>query len=324
MSTDTANRFDRIVAIFIQLQSARVVKAQDLADRFGVSLRTIYRDVRSLESAGVPIIGEAGVGYSIMEGYRLPPVMFTQEEARSFVAAEKLMQKFGDKTLRSYHQSAIYKVRSVLRGLAKDHVDALDAQIWVNVDKELFNEQTPDALNILFESIAEKKQVALRYHSVFADGSTSRLIEPVNMFNENSYWYMLAYCHLRKNYRQFRIDRILEIRRTDAPFHKDHTGKLDAPKNTKPAQEKVCVVIRVDKGTVPYIRASRKYYGFVSEKPVGDKVEMTFLTSDVQDGLSRWYLMFCDHAEVVVPESFRKTVNKLLEKGKERLNTATT
>src|SRR5690606_23524957 len=99
MSNETTNRFDRIVAIFIHLQSRRVVKAQELADRFQVSLRTIYRDIRSLEISGVPIVGEAGIGYSIMEGYRLPPVMFTREEVNSLVAAEKLMQKFSDKAL---------------------------------------------------------------------------------------------------------------------------------------------------------------------------------------------------------------------------------
>ena len=90
MSIDTVKRFDRIVAILVKLQSKRIVKAQELADKFDVSLRTIYRDVRTLEAAGIPIVSEAGVGYSIMEGYRLPPVMFTKEEASSFVAAESL------------------------------------------------------------------------------------------------------------------------------------------------------------------------------------------------------------------------------------------
>ncbi len=93
MEQDILNRFDRILAIWIQLQANRIVKAQDLSQKFGVSLRTIYRDIRSLEAAGIPIIGEAGIGYSIMEGYRLPPVMFTREEASSFIAAEKLMER---------------------------------------------------------------------------------------------------------------------------------------------------------------------------------------------------------------------------------------
>src|SRR3982751_2466850 len=106
MSNEVKNRFDRIVAILTQLQSSRVMKAQDLAERFQVSLRTIYRDIRSLEEAGVPVSGEAGVGYTLMEGYRLPPVMFTQEEAASFVAADKLMQKFTDNKVAASYGAA--------------------------------------------------------------------------------------------------------------------------------------------------------------------------------------------------------------------------
>ena len=132
MSADTVKRFDRIVAILIQLQSKRIIKAQDLADRFQVSLRTIYRDIRTLEASGVPIVSEAGVGYSIMEGYRLPPVMFTREEAGSFVAAEKLMQKFTDKTLGAHHESAMFKVKSVLRGQQKDWISALESTVTIN------------------------------------------------------------------------------------------------------------------------------------------------------------------------------------------------
>lgn len=78
------NRIDRLTAILTHLQTKRLVKAQHLADRFNISLRTVYRDIRALEEAGVPIIGEAGAGYSLLEGYRLPPVMFTQEEAMAF------------------------------------------------------------------------------------------------------------------------------------------------------------------------------------------------------------------------------------------------
>src|SRR5690606_16673177 len=143
MSIDTVKRFDRIIAFLTQLQSRRIVKAQYLADRFQVSLRTIYRDIRTLEASGVPIASEAGVGYSIVDGYRLPPVMFTREEAGSFVAAEKLMQKFTDKTLGAYYESAMYKLKSVLRGSEKDWVSAIENHVVIPSSENFFNENVP-------------------------------------------------------------------------------------------------------------------------------------------------------------------------------------
>src|SRR6478735_3963073 len=120
------NRFDRITAILIQLQSKKIVKAQDLASRFDISLRTVYRDIRSLEEAGVPLYGEAGVGYSLVDGYRLPPVMFTREEAMSFVTAEKFMEQFTDASTKSSYQSAMYKMKAVLRSDEKELVENIE------------------------------------------------------------------------------------------------------------------------------------------------------------------------------------------------------
>src|SRR5580698_7460080 len=108
------NRIDRLAAILIQLQSKRVVKSHDIAERFAISLRTVYRDIRTLEEGGIPIIGEAGVGYSIMDGYRLPPIMFTKEEATAFLTAEKLIEKLTDPYTEESYKSAMYKVKAVL------------------------------------------------------------------------------------------------------------------------------------------------------------------------------------------------------------------
>ncbi len=322
MGVDTVKRFDRIIAILIQLQSKRVVRAQELADRFGVSLRTIYRDVRTLETCGVPIVSEAGVGYSIMEGYRLPPIMFTREEAGSFLAAEKLMQKFTDKSLGAYHESAMYKVKSVLRGREKDWIDALESQVLIDPAQVLFNDDIPNALEILFESIAEKKQVFLKYQSLREAVPSERNIEPVGLFHENNYWYVHGYCHSREDYRQFRTDRMLQIRRTDRKFTLEH-GTIDEykKKRNKEAEgiQKTRVRILVDQIVARYIKNGKTRYGFVSEKVVEDRVEMTFVTADLEHGFLRWYLSFCDHAKILEPERLKDQVLALLRKAENRL-----
>lgn len=118
------NRIDRLTAILIQLQSKRVVKAQEIADRFGISLRTVYRDVWALEEAGVPIGAEAGIGY-FLEDYHLPPVMFSNEEASALLFGAKLVSKMADELLHESFESALYKIKSVLKRSEKEHLEDL-------------------------------------------------------------------------------------------------------------------------------------------------------------------------------------------------------
>ena len=101
------NRIDRLTAILIHLQTKRVVKAEEIAERFEMSLRTVYRDVKALMEAGVPIGSEAGKGYFIVDGYHLPPVMFTQDEASAMLLAGKLVEKMTDKSIKEAFESAL-------------------------------------------------------------------------------------------------------------------------------------------------------------------------------------------------------------------------
>jgi len=309
------NRFDRITAILIQLQSKRVVKAQDLSERFDVSLRTIYRDIRTLEEAGVPLYGEAGVGYSIVDGYRLPPVMFTREEATAFVAAEKLMEKFSDGDIKKNFESSMYKVKSVLRTTEKDLVESLEEHIAVNPVRTE-NKSSGNALDILLKAISEKKAVQMTYTALGRAQANNRLMEPIGVYHEGEYWYTIGYCHLRKEYRHFRIDRIKNIVLTDKERHSERFTlkeyrELNENRNLQLRQHKV--VIRVDKRVAQYLQGRKHFYGFVSEKESGDMIEMEFLTPWLEDGFARWYLMFADYAEIVEPEVLRTELNKILE-----------
>lgn len=316
MERDTLKRFDRLVAILIQLQSKKIVKSQELVERFDVSLRTIYRDIKTLEKAGVPLYGEAGVGYSLVNGYRLPPVMFTQREANSFMAAEKLMQQLTDKEIRTHFQSAMYKIKSVLRGAEKDRVEALEQYISIYSARQAFNDNVPQALNSLFDSMVEKKQVKLTYQTLRDAHPVDRNIEPVGVFYENQYWYILGYCHLRKDYRQFRLDRIHNITTIDQLFTRTH-GSVDEYRQQKKNLKTIEAKILVDKEVIHYLKYDRHFYGFVSEKtrPSG-KVEMTFHICKNDEGFARWLLMFGDYAEILQPQWLKSTVNQLLHRFK--------
>lgn len=320
METENLKRFDRIVAILIQLQSKKVVKAHELAMRFQVSLRTIYRDIRSLEVAGVPLYGEAGTGYSLVDGYRLPPIMFTRQEAGSFVAAEKLMQHFTDQNLKSYFDSAMFKIKSVLRNTEKDWIADLHSQISIHSDQTTFNEAIPNALELFFESLAKKNQVAIHYQKPSQDRSELRQIEPVGLFYENRHWYIMGYCHLREDYRQFRLDRIQEISRTEKGFTRSHGTVEDLLKQPQNVESKK-VRLLVDKEIIAHLEYDRHYYGFVSEKEVEpSRVEMLFNSQDIQEGFPRWFLMFGDCAEILEPEELKIRVNEILSEIKKRLN----
>lgn len=315
------NRFDRITAILIQLQSRKVVKAQDLADRFGTSLRTIYRDIRTLEEAGVPLYGEAGIGYSLVDGYRLPPVMFTPDEAMAFITAEKLMEKFTDNSLQNHFSSAMFKVKAVLRGDEKDLVENLEDHIVI---KDRKRDKTPPAniLDILLKGIAEKKVIRMTYKAFGNEENSERLIEPVGIFHENENWYTIAWCHLRKEYRQFRIDRVVEAKLTDQLQQertslKEYERLQDKSKVGLTLQK---AVIRVDKRAALYLQERRHYYGFVSEVVSDEYVDMTFLTQYLEDGLARWFMMFGDHAEILEPQTLKDAVAQIVKKINEKID----
>lgn len=309
---DIKKRFDRILSIFIHLQSKPIVTAQELADRFDVSLRTIYRDIRSLEQAGVPIYSEAGVGYAVVDGYKIPPTLFTREEALSFVAAEKIMQVYVDQELSEHFTSALFKMKAVLRTAQKAEVSEISPAVVMRTDKTVFNKKVPSALSTLFKSISLKKQLSMAYINGAETEATLRIVEPIGVFHENSYWYFMAYCQLRQSYRQFRFDRIQSITLLEADFTKEH-GNLELYLPNRTVERNLTVRIGVSKKMAPYLAWERKYYGFVEEIVGEEQVEMRFEMKDLDNGFPRWFLMFADHAEILEPAVLQEKVIKLLE-----------
>lgn len=321
MSIDFKKRFDRIVEILIQLQSKRIVKAKELAERFDVSLRTIYRDIKSLEQAGVPIMGEAGMGYSLIDGYKLPPVVFTKKEALSFVAAEKLAQKFLDKSMGDELANAIFKIKAVLKMDEKELVSAMESQIVMNkTSYKTFNEEVPHALSTLFESIAQCQQVDVLYKGTADKDPQIRTLEPLGLFHESGFWYMVAYCLKRADYRQFRADRIHDIKLSAIPYSKKHMSISEFLANRQHSEDTTLVRISVEKEMARFLGWERNMYGFLTEEIRKDTVEMTFKSRNVQQEFARWYLMFADKATILEPESLKIAVKNLMTAAVDKMN----
>ena len=301
------NRIDRISAILIQLQSRRIVKAIDIAERFGISLRTVYRDIRTLEEAGIPIIGEAGVGYSLMDGFRLPPVMFTREEAAAFLTAEKLVEKLTDNNIGQSYKSAMFKIKAVLRSTDKDFLEDIDKHIEVlHSRKPQQKEQpNPNLIQTIIKAIAEKNIVRIAYFAWYKQEKTSRLVEPVGVFYLNSYWHLVAYCHMRKAYRDFRLDRIQNIFITEERYTKQHPSLKDYLKHELDDTSLYSVVLHVDKQAARHLGDQKYFNGYIGESEKDNYIEMNFLTISL-DGFARWYLMFADCAKIAEPEGLKE------------------
>jgi len=308
------NRIDRLHAILTHLQSKKKVTAQEMADRFNISLRTVYRDVKALDESGVPVIGEAGSGYTIMEGYRLPPVMFTQEEASALLLGAKLAEQFTDGSVKRHFSGALFKIKAVLRSPDKEYVESLTEHI------EIVTRYTPDSdspqqyLSALQQAIVLKKVVNLHYRSSLKEEITRRRVEPIGLLYYGSAWHLIAWCHLRNGYRDFRLSRMLGVVLEDQFFEPDvHPSIKEYLEQMRRDTDLQEAVVRFDKQVVKYLQEQKYLNGFVSEEDGEECVRMKFLVSHWRY-FARWLLTWADSVRVESPEVLKTQVLDLAEK----------
>ena len=220
MNDNDTKRLSRLAAILTQLQTKRLITATELAEKFSVSTRTIYRDIKALEQAGVPVLTEEGKCYSLMEGYRIPPVMFTESEANALITAEQLVLKNKDASFVKEYSGAIIKIKSVLRHTIKDKANLLSDRIVFR--QNAANDKTSNYLSTLQLALTNLNLVEIDYYSPDNDQLTKRIIEPFALYSTQENWIVIAWCRLRKNYRAFRLDRLknLTVSADTFPAHK--------------------------------------------------------------------------------------------------------
>jgi predicted DNA-binding transcriptional regulator YafY len=216
MVNNDTKRLSRLTAIIIQLQTKRLVTASALAVRFGVSIRTIYRDIRALEQSGVPVLTEEGKGYYLMEGYRIPPVTFTEREANALITAEQLVLQNSDSSFVKDYIEAIEKIKAVLRNNTKENADLLSSRIAVA--QYVGKLHTSNHLASLQLALTNYNLTKLAYQKPDAEGTSIRIVEPFALLSTQGNWLLVAFCHLRKDFRNFRLDRMLKIEVQDEKF----------------------------------------------------------------------------------------------------------
>jgi Predicted transcriptional regulator len=305
------NRLDRIAALLVQLQSRPIVKSSEMAKRYGVSQRTIYRDMRTLLEAGVPVCGNSGIGYSLMEGYRLPSLMFTKEEAMAFLTAEKIIEQLTDAQNSNYFQMGMDKIRAALRMVDKNYLHHMDDSIAVYKSRNT-KESLPNLMQTILNSINDKQILEVGYTN--ADGQESkRALEAVGISYSHPNWYLSAWCHLRGEYRMFRLDRISRVETTMDKHSKSHPSLeslLVEVDNPKYLQE---VVLLTSKEVARY-HADRCYFmGLTGEKELaGGQIEQTYMAYSLEP-LARWVLANADTTTVVSPAEIKDIIKQIIK-----------
>lgn len=214
------NRIDRLFGILLLLQTKKHVTADQIADRFEISVRTVYRDIKALAEQGIPISFEQPKGYYIVQGYFLPPVSFNSEEANALLIMERLVAGFADKSILNHYTNALNKVKAVLRSSQKEKLEFLNNNIKLQLPESINNEF--EYLSLLQNAISAQCIIEIEYSNNNKETS-KREVEAIGLIFYAFNWHLIGWCHLRKEYRDFRVSRIVKVRQTDSPFRKtDH------------------------------------------------------------------------------------------------------
>lgn len=214
------NRIDRLLGILTFLQSKKYVPAEKIAEKYKISIRTVYRDVKALCEQGIPISFEQHKGYFVVQGYFLPPVSFTSEEANALLLMEGLVHSFADKSIKTHYSNLLNKVKTVLRSSQKEKLELLDNKIKLQLPPCAINDF--EYLTTLQNAISAKTIVELDYKNTKEEVS-KRQVEPIGLVFYAFNWHLVAWCHIRNDYRDFKVSRILKVSSHGWPFKKaDH------------------------------------------------------------------------------------------------------
>ena len=305
------NRTDRLLAIVLELQAKRKQRAEDLAATFEVNRRTIYRDMQALSEAGVPIVSVTGQGYSLAEGYFLPPLAFTPDEAIMLLLGSDFMAQHFDAQYRSAARNAHSKIEAVLPAPLQREVRYLQNSIRFIAPAALKPAES-ELLKQVRRAIVERKTVRFHYTKRVNDGDepaeSQREADPYGLAHFGSAWMMIAYCHLRKDARSFRLDRMDSL----SVLNKIFTRPANFTMQRDPNETRNLVVrAQFDQQSARWAQESPSFY-MVSAEPNADGLLVT-LRARRADDVFQWVLSWGAHVRVLEPKSLRERIKQEAE-----------
>jgi predicted DNA-binding transcriptional regulator YafY len=214
-------RADRLFQIVQHLRGGRLVTARMLGERLEVSERTIYRDIADLQSTGVPIDGEAGVGYIMREGFDLPPLMFSRDEIVALVAGARMVRAFGGAAMARAAEEALVKIAPVLPESERGRIDRTE----IHTANFMISAAEREAIDAIDRAIERRDVLALAYRDE-AGRATSREVRPLGLWFWGKVWTLVAWCELRDDFRAFRIDRIDDMAPSGRAFRPERGKQL--------------------------------------------------------------------------------------------------
>lgn len=307
------NRTERLFAMILLLQNRPNLTSRDLAEHFEVSRRTIFRDLRALSESGVPLTYAEGGGYEILEGYQLPPLMLSAREAATLLMGTEFMKLQSDASLREDAGQVSLKIQSVLPREVQDYIERLQERTVLD-PYWLHTVQTTDEEEgrwyELSEAVARQRSVLMEYYVQSRDELTRRTVDPLGLVYYTDHWNLIAFDHLRKDIRNFRLDYIRTMRVLSERFERPREFDLQEhlrERGTSPENERF--VIRFAPNVYRWARRSVPAE-IVEEREGPDGwVEVTFYFENVEY-LSKWLLRYGTQVRVVEPEVLQERLRE--------------
>ncbi len=322
------NRTDRLLAIILELQGKGRQRAEDLAETFETSKRTIYRDIQALGEAGVPIVSIPGRGYSLMKGYFLPPLSFTTDEATMLMLGSDLMAQSFDAQYRSAALAASRKIENVLPAMLREEVQYLQSSIRFITTDAMERPVETEKLLLVRRAIFQRNTIRFCYftrypsspvelegESVISDQYTTssvpatpiantREADPYGLIHYLNTWHVIAYCHLRNDIRNFRLDRIDDLILLPKTFQRPANFKMSESQSGQ--RKRMVVRVLFDKEVARWVKESRSYFtDSVEETPQGLLVT---LKPHQESEVLQWLLSWGRHVRVLEPETLHKRI----------------